>query len=199
MRVLLVSEGEHERAGALESLVTRLAPKIVQCTWDYVRRSNIHVHHGKGKGYFKKAVSWLLEARKRGFDALVFVIDRDKDRQRVEQIDQAQAENTVTGAFPRALGVAIPTFDAWMLADEQALCAVIGAVVPTQRAPEDNYGAKEACAAIMKANNCQLSQRKFYEEVANAINLQRLEQRCPQGFGKFATRVRALEAAVFGA
>jgi hypothetical protein len=83
-----------------------------------VSRKDIHAHHGKGQGYFKKALRWILEAERRGYDALVLVIDQDNTPERVQEINKAQNDQRVT--LRRALGVAIRTFDAWMLADEQA-------------------------------------------------------------------------------
>ena len=80
MKVLLVAEGKHERGkedrdGALETIVRRLHQGICQCDLDRVSRKDIHAHHGKGQGYFKKALRWMLHAQELGYDALVLVID----------------------------------------------------------------------------------------------------------------------------
>jgi hypothetical protein len=192
MKVLLVSEGEHEASGALESLVMRTLPRIVSCTWDRVSNNRIETQHSKGQGFLKRAVRWMREARKRGFDALVLVVDEDGNRRRVQEMNEAQNEDRITGTFPRALGVAIRTFDAWMLADERALSSILDAVIPTQAAPEDLTDPKAACADLLGASSCGLSQREFYAKVAKIADLLRLEQRCPKGFGVFAARLKKL-------
>lgn len=71
MRVLVVSEGKHEHSGALENLVKRLGGERATFASDRVQSNRIHAHHGQGQGFFKRALRWLLEAQKRGFDALV--------------------------------------------------------------------------------------------------------------------------------
>jgi hypothetical protein len=134
MKVLLVSEGRHELAGSLETLVRRLSPHKVEVDYNKISQGGIHTHHGKGEGYYKRAVRWLLEARKRGFEAIVLVIDEDGQAERVKEI--AEAQQYAGTEFPRAFGVAIRTFDAWMLADEQALTSVLGRPIQRQPAPE---------------------------------------------------------------
>lgn len=46
---------------------------------------------------------------------------------------------------PRALGMAIRSFDAWMLADDGVLTLVLGKPIDTQPSPEKNRDPKEAC------------------------------------------------------
>ncbi len=192
MNVLLVSEGKHEGSGALESLVRRIVSKIQSCKWDNVQRSDIHTHRGTGQGFFKRAVRWILEARKRGFDALILVIDEDGQRERIRELHAAQHETVLTASLPRALGIAIRTFDAWMLADEIALSMVLGNLVQTQPSPEELYEPKVACATLLLQSDCGLSQREMYARLANQIDLDQLASRCPKGFGVFAERLRAL-------
>ena len=195
MRVLLVAEGKHERGqedreGALETLIRRLHQGIIQCDLDRVSRKDIHAHHGKGQGYLKKALRWILEAEKRGYDALVLVIDQDNVLRRVQEITAAQ--NDQRFALRRALGVAIRTFDAWMLADEQALSRVLGFAVALQRSPEEISEAKEVCAQLLGNSPTTMSQSEFYASVAREADIDTLERRCTRGFAPFAQRVRAL-------
>ena len=72
MRVLVVAEGKHESSGALENLLNRLGEN--------------NAFHGKGQGYFKRAVRWLKEAEERGVNALILLIDEDGRDERIEQI-----------------------------------------------------------------------------------------------------------------
>jgi len=194
VRVLLVSEGQHEQSGALETLVRRLAPRVGIVEQDRIARTDIHATHGKQPGYERKAVRWILEAMRRGFDAVVLVVDQDKDRKRLKQINDAQQSKS--SDLPRALGVAIRSFDAWMLADETALSKALGVPVQRQPDPETQRDPKERCTSLLKQCEKPLSQRDMYAAVASDSDLDLIRQRCPEGFGSFADRVTKLGEAV---
>lgn len=199
MKVLLVSEGKHElgtrgpdglkRPGALEVLLAGLAEGI-DVTFECERMSNnaVHAWHGKGPGHFKRAVGWLREAKKREVDALILVIDQDGQRDRSEQIERAQAHPYVD--LPRAMGVAIRTFDAWMLADEGALTRVLGRAVDRQPEPETIRDPKGMCEALLAGSPNQMAQSEMYAGVAREIDIGVLSSRCQEGFGPFAGHVR---------
>jgi hypothetical protein len=188
MNVLVVSEGKHEQAGALENLLRRLGGDEAIFTHDRVCNDTIHAVHGKGGGYFKRAVRWLLEAKKRGFDALVLLIDQDGERERSKQI--ADAQDTSLSPLPRAMGVAIRTFDAWMLADEMALTDVLGCPVTRQAEPETIRDPKQACASLLTNGQNQMAQSEMYARIAHRLDIAVLVSRCPSGFRPFAEHVR---------
>lgn len=189
MRVLIVAEGKHERSGALERLVRRVSHRQeLECETDRANRADLHAVHGKGRGFFKRSIRWLLKAEKQGYDALVFVIDEDGHPEPARQINDAQGNETT--ALPRAFGVAVRTFDAWMLADEQALTQVLGFQVQRQRDPETIVDPKEQCAGLLARSDLGMTQTAMYKAVANAANLETVEERCPRGFRPFAQRVR---------
>ena len=149
-----------------------------------VKHPGLHVFHGKGGGFFKRSIGWMLTAKKRGFDALILLIDRDRETERVRQLDLAQAFEQVE--FRRALGVAIESFDAWILADEKALTKILGRPVRTQKTPESIRRPKEACAEL------GILRSDLYDEVCQILEIEALTQRCPEGFAPFAQRVRDL-------
>jgi hypothetical protein len=194
MRVLVVSEGEHEQGGALENLLRRLGGKEAKLVFDRVRRDDIHAHHGKGPGYIKRALRWLKEAKSREMDALILLVDQDKpEYRRSEQIREAQQYcNPKVPAFnlPRAMGVAIKMFDAWMLADEKALTEVLGCTVARQRDPETIGKPKKVCERLLESGTNPMAQREMYAEVALRLDLEVLTSRCPKGFKPFAEHVR---------
>jgi hypothetical protein len=190
MRVLIVGEGAHELDGALPTLVNRLLDTELEYDTDLVKRDKIHVHHGKGRGYFKKAVRWVFEARKRGYDAVVLVIDEDGQTERVRQIQDAQEYSGID--FKRALGVAIRTFDAWMLADETAVSRVVGSTVQRVQRPERIRNPKARASELLAACPERKTLAEMYASIAVAADIQALEERCPKGFGLFAERVRLL-------
>ncbi len=190
MRVLVVSEGKHEQSGALENLLRRLGGGGTVFDIDRVSsdRIRIHVVPGKGKPLFKRALRWLLEAEKRGLDALVLLIDQDGERERCRQIADAQ-DNEKLSHLPRAMGVAIETFDAWMLADEEALTMVLGHTVLTQPEPETIRDPKGVCAGLLGK---EMAQREMYAQIADKIDIVELSSRCPKGFKPFAEHVRRM-------
>jgi Domain of unknown function (DUF4276) len=192
MKVLLVGEGAHERSGALEAFVRRLAKAPVECDSAPVSRDDIHTHRGKGQGFFKRAVRWLLEGRKRGYDAVVLVVDEDGHPKRIDEVDRAQDEMSITD-LPRALGVAVRTFDAWMLADEQALTKVLGQSVARQRSPESIKDPKQICKSLHDDAGADISPREMYAAIAQVADVATLRQRCPKGFAPFAGRVESLK------
>jgi hypothetical protein len=194
MRVLVVSEGEHEQGGALENLLRRLGGEEAHFVFDCVGRDDIHAHHGKGPGYVKRGLRWLKEAKRKEMDALILLVDQDKpEYRRSEQVREAQEYcNPKIPAFnlPRAMGVAIRTFDAWMLADERALTEVLGCVVPRQPDPETVRDPKGICAGLLANGQNQMAQREMYAEVACRIDVDILSSRCPTGFRPFAGYVK---------
>ncbi|UCE62161.1 MAG: DUF4276 family protein [Phycisphaerales bacterium] len=204
MKALIVCEGKHERGvtaddsgeqerpGALETIVRRLAQEQHQYTLASVRRDGIRAYHGRGKGFFKRAMRWLLQAKDEGYDILVFLIDEDGERERVRQIDEAQDLVRDDCVERRALGVAIRRFDAWMLADEQALTSVLGCSVPRQRSPESIRDPKSTCEGLRDSSPSDKSLSEMYAAVADAADLDLLSARCRGGFKPFAERVHAL-------
>ncbi len=195
MRVLVVAEGKHERGtgssrGALDILVRRLLDNDPDIVLDRLANSNIHASHGRGKGCQKKAVRWMLEAAKREADAVVLLVDEDGNDERRREIDEAQASDLA--AISRALGVAIRSFDAWMLADEQALSGVLGTTVQRQPDVESIRNPKAVCMSLLSDSHSSLTQTEVYSGVSEEVDLSTLAERCPRGFAPFATRVRAL-------
>jgi hypothetical protein len=188
MRVLVVSEGKHEQSGALESLLKRLGGTHASFEYDRVSNNTIHAFHGKGKGYFKRAIRWLKEAENRQADALVFLIDEDGKSERIEQIRDAQ--DSIISRLPRALGVAIRMFDAWMLADEKALTHVLGYDVNRQTDPETIRNPKKVCKTLLVESSVQMSQSEIYAQISYVLDLDILCDRCRSGFRPFATFVK---------
>jgi hypothetical protein len=197
VRVLLISEGSHEghpapeKPQALEAIVKRVVSSSASYHWISVRnlpRGN--PLPGKGGGHFKLALKAMWYATKNAFDAVVLVTDADGDYERIRQFDQAQ-ESTRFG-IPRAFGIPVEAFDAWILADQQALSNVVGKTVPMQPDPESMRRPKEACRALMEDYGWRGSQAQFYAAVCAIADLDVIARRCPKGFGPFLDRLRML-------
>ena len=199
MRLLIVSEGPHERGkdeqrSALQTLVTRIRGADLQrVEHEKLSKRSIHAIHGKGRGYYKKAVRWLLHAeRSRRYDAVVLLVDQDGKPERLAEINDAQSYADI--GMPRAFGVAVRTFDAWMLADEIALTRVVGETIQRQSDPESIRNPKRVCEEIRNSAPTNLGLSEMYAQVAETVDLEVLEERCPLGFAPFAERTRALNS-----
>jgi hypothetical protein len=196
VRVLLVAEGEHERSGALENFVKRLGGGQASFTCARVCDNRIHAFQGTGEGYTKRALGWLEWALQEKYDAMILLIDQDGQKNRREEIRKAQEfwhqGKLELSRLPRAMGVAVQMFDAWMLADEKALTEVLGYTVAKQRDPESIREPKKACRKLL--DNCanKMAQREMYAGIALRLDLDVLSSRCSKGFKPFAERVQRM-------
>lgn len=200
MNILVVSEGKHELgsdvdSSALVALVRRELGNQPEFALEPVSNQKFRIHKPKGKSaaYEKRALACLRYAEREGFDALVLVIDEDGQAERRTGIDNAQ--NHASFQLPRALGVAIRTFDAWMLADEIALSSVLDTTVQRQKQPETIKRPKEQCEQILAEAGSDFELSEFYRFLVDEIDLDRLTERCPQGFAPFRARLGILSEA----
>lgn len=198
MKILVVSEGKHElgdaeHEGALIVLVRRALTKPAEFVAERVSDPKVRVHwrRGEGQGFLKRPLAWLRFAERNGFNALLLVSDQDGSQERAREIAAAQSDGRVP--LPRALGVAVRTFDAWMLADEQALSQVLGREVSRQKDPEGIRDPKHVCRQLLDSGGNPMSQAEFYAAVSNLANLKFVAERCPRGFAPLADRIRGLE------
>ena len=198
MRVLVVGEGKHELtdenpSSPLVELVRRMLPADVEFHREKVSSPKVRTHRLRGKAeaaYEKRALAWLSYATRESFDALILLIDHDGEADREKGIERAQ--NDTRMPLRRAMGVAIRTFDAWMLADNVALGQALDCSVPVQRSPEGVRDPKSVCKRLQSDSACELGLTEVYFRVARVVDLDRLKTRCPRGFGPFANRVGML-------
>jgi len=145
---------------------------------------------GTGGGHVKLALKAMKHAKEKGFDAVVLVTDADGYADRFKQFCEAQ--DSPRFDIPRALGIAIETFDAWILADHVALSKVLGGVVDLQSEPEGMRDPKTNCRSLMQTFDWPGSEAEFYEAVCKTMDLDFVSERCPKGFAPFLQRVSAL-------
>lgn len=192
MKVLVVAEGKHEAGtddvkGALLVLIERVLDCRLTLTYMSIRDEHFRVHGG----FEKRILRCLTFARGEQFDALVLVVDEDGDRNRRRIFDQAQDDPRID--LRRALGLAIITFDAWMLADEVAISDVLGVTVQRQPDPETIADPKARCAELLEHSDAGMSQTQLYSKIAEALTINVLVKRSPNGFGPFHERLLQLK------
>ncbi|MFV0443704.1 MAG: hypothetical protein ACK5Q5_09050 [Planctomycetaceae bacterium] len=201
MKVLLASEGSNELdydgdAGALAELVRPYLPigTVIERIRIADPRLRRNVVKGKREGhYFKRLQRLLWLAEREEFDGVVAVVDEDGVRDRREGVSKANADQAFR--IPRAFGVAIPTFDAWMLADESALSDVMNCKV--QRQPDletmKRTEPKSRVDGLNRLSDYSLTRTELYVQVAKKLDQKRLSQRCPLGFAMFRGLLLALQ------
>lgn len=187
MRALVIGDGKHEEF-SLPIIVRRLNDRIRTSEFDVWRNSQ--PIHAKGQGVFKKIIGWILEAEKRGFDAIIIVVDEDGDRSRRSQVGDAQ-QYLALSSIPRACGIAIRSYDAWFLAHQQSFSSVVGYNVDRQPDPERLIDPKERCATLIADSSID-GLSELYRRLAQQMNFEVVRERCPQGFAVFACRVEEL-------
>ncbi len=204
--LLVVSEGARDvgrATGLHEGAVRVLVRKVVDAR-EGRSTSEFEVlgveaprAHRKERGDTRRLSLALSEMKAFGCHSVAFVIDADGYTDRLSRLeDERLAIERVAGEQPIALGVAVQTVEAWLLADETALN---GAVAPepkivTQPDPESLWGAARTPAhpkAIFEAFVAMGAQPTAapYDAVASRTRIDVLEKRCPS-FRRFADEVR---------
>ena len=203
MKVLLISEGSHEghpaeeNPQALRALVRRVLPESAAYEWLAIRNLPRGNPFPGGGAHLKLALRAIKYAADKKFDALVCVTDADRRHERIAEFNAAQEDTRLLA--PRALGIAVEAFDAWILADHQALGRALGVKLPLLPSPEGYDGGKnsdrhpkQVCRQLMRQHNWNGSQAEFYEAVCGHADLEVIAARCPKGFRPFLQRLRAL-------
>lgn len=200
MRVLVCGEGDNDigksayetSEGTLQVLVSRL---LEGKELEFERQPVMHLGARRRHGGFKEKLKLAFaELAHKDCEGLVFVVDRDREEKRGERLRKARDE--VSEGKPSAVGVAIRTLEAWLLADETAFKKAFQADTPsTTKDPESiKEPKKELQGRLDAVGHSQYSEA--YVALARHSRLEVLEQRCPEGFGRFADEVRELVGAV---
>ncbi len=196
--VLIVAEGEHElMTGESDAALPRLVQRLVQSdvelqsTSRRIREFTGRVHLGRGDRLGRKFIGIIRQAEREGFDSVVVLIDQDSDKTRHQSA--AFAQNTTITSIPRAIGIAVRTFDAWFLADHIAMAKSCGATVDPQPDPETHRDPKSACESFVNEAAAPIRLRDLYSAIAEHIDVNLLRKRCPKGFAVFAERVESLK------
>jgi len=214
-RVLIACEGNHESGGkfdvalqpecelpALPRLVHRILSEPSGVEYTCTPFSKVRHVRGKGHKWGKKVKRLILLAKAGEYDAVVVLIDRDRNRNqdRIEPLKQARDEMT-TLFRSCAVGAAVETFDAWMICDENAIENSGGLKSHCHTSPESLSG-KEGSGKHPKDRAAQIfgSGKRLaeqYTSIAEHIDIGRLTERCLEGFSPFRKDVETRIAPLF--
>jgi len=208
--VLLVGEGSHElgpyrdefapsdHLPPLAQLVRRLLRDPAKPRFFCRLGKDVpNVHRGKmASRDGKKVYSAIRYARRRGWGAAVVVVDRDGPRNAGRLAGLHEGAREASASFPCAVGLAIETFDAWMIVDRNAIKKAGGDQTKAHDNPESLTGKKgtgkhpkDVADAIFGTTRGSGLGPK-YATVAEHLDLALLETACPKGFRPFADEVR---------
>jgi Domain of unknown function (DUF4276) len=201
-------EGEPDRKGAVTILVRRLLEEKLGREvkeWEMESKPLPRVNRRSPtlSGYEHKVRDAIIDARISGCTAVVVVVDRDGTRpgMRLTALADGRAHAERDGealAGKTAIGVAVETVEAWLLADEAALNAALDPDPPavTTPSPEqlDGPARTETHPKTCLRQLLDRSRREVswpYDEIAERVRLDLLAARCPEGFAPFADEVKA--------
>jgi hypothetical protein len=162
-----------------------------------------------GKGYAAKAQVAITEAHRQGLDGVAIAVDRDGRRgtERLKLLRQGRDAATAKAAMPAAVGVAIETIEAWLLADEPAIGRALRFEKPPPCGPDpesldgkpstdDHPKVRLAHHLAMDADRARANQARL-EAIAEEADVAEIERRCVKGFKPFAEEVRDRLAPIF--
>jgi Domain of unknown function (DUF4276) len=156
-------------------------------------------------GYANKLRATLGLKEGREADAIVAVVDRDGKENKDKIVELNKGRNELRQENKTcAVGLAIETIEAWLLADENALRSALGApAIQRQPDPEtlaghDNdseqhpKGRLQRLIAQTQSHGIPCDFTAHYANIARNLATQVLEKRCSEGFRPFAFQVREL-------
>ena len=157
------------------------------------------------RGYPAKAKLAITEAHRQDCAGVAIVVDRDGHRDRLKLLRQGREEAAAEVPISAAVGVAVETMEAWLLADEQAIGKVTGEVVERRQDPESLSGRRGSSNHPKDRLNALLSRdseenrtnQERLKLIAEETDVSEIEKRCPQGFGPYADEVRHRLAPLF--
>jgi hypothetical protein len=208
--VLVLGDGPNEVGTELDSPLppSRLPalPRLIHRLVDepshacYRMRLFVRIPHGNGKGdaYEKKAKAAIALARELGCQAVVILRDRDRARtvNRLRPLQRGRDAAAIDGTNPPcAVGLAVETFDAWMIADGKAVAKATDCKTGRSHPSPEGLRGQEQTGDHPKDWARELfggldAMAEAYPKVAASVNIAFLETACPEGFAPFAEEVR---------
>ncbi len=134
IRLLFVGDGDRDAATNPHLVATLIGAEVEPDAIPWPRLNEA------GRGYDRKLLFAIREARQKGLAGVVATIDKDRSpgQDRLRSMQAARAKDRETAApLPTALGCADPHAEAWLLDDPVAVRTVLGlansAAVPNVR------------------------------------------------------------------
>jgi|WetSurMetagenome_2_1015567.scaffolds.fasta_scaffold286305_1 hypothetical protein len=189
IRLLFVGDGERD-AATNPHLVGRLVSSPIEpraIPWPRLNQA--------GRGYDRKLLFALHQAREEGLDGVVATIDQDKSpgRDRLRSMESARVRHRETAApLPTALGCADPHAEAWLLDDPVAVRMALRldthAPIPTVRKTKNPKGEIDALHAGSARSSESI--RTVLVDIARSLDPARCQHARETGFEHFTKEVK---------
>ena len=189
--LLFIGDGPRDLA-----MLPGLVEGILQARFDRQCRDWHAIRLNRGKGFGRKLLFAVRQARDARWDGVVAVVDADNDRhgERLKELKAARsADRAKTPAFPTALGQVFPHGEAWLLDDPVAVrltLRLIGdvAMPNVSRITNPKESLHELVAGSERADEKYLL---LIEEMARQISSARCVHAAETGFKDFVEEVEA--------
>lgn len=189
IRLLFVGDGERDAATNPHLVTVITGAQVDPTTRPWARLNEA------GRGYDRKLLFAILQARQDGLDGVVAAVDRDTShgRDRLRELQAARAKDREKYApFPTAVGVADPHAEAWLLDDPVAVRTALrlpaDALIPTVRQVESP---KSEIVRLHRASpRSDEPVRAMLIEIAQALSVDRCQHSRETGFSQFVEDVR---------
>jgi hypothetical protein len=189
IRLLFVGDGERDAVTNphLVKLITGADVDAADVPWPRLNQA--------GKGFDRKLLFAIRQARRDGFDGVVATIDQDKSpgRDRIKDLVAARSKDRETAApLPTALGCANPHAEAWLLDDAVAVRATLKldarATIPNVRKIASPKNELTGLHAVSPRSADPI--RTILVEIAQALDPTRCAHAKETGFAHFADEVQ---------
>lgn len=216
VRLMVVGEGPHElgdpetwesdgEAGgaALPVLVHRVLREPAEVCYHKKKLSakgsrneqkRAKHRHGRGTKASGRVKIWIDRALRAGCHGVIILWDHDgddvTDRLGQMRIGRDEMANDSFAAYPAcAVGVAVKSFDAWMIADGAAVGQAEGDSANSHPSPESLGSAHATKTRAMDIFGDEEGLRVRYACVAEHTDLDTLAACCPEGFAPFKQEI----------
>ena len=188
-RLFFVGDGERDAV-----IVPAIDKRVLNATFESscTRWARLH---GAGRGYGRKLLYSLRQARDRKADGIVATVDADKEKKgrRLRALrDARESDRSRFPAFPTAIGEAVPYGESWLLDDpvavREAMNLPTDAEIPTVQQSSDP---KETLHQLLR-NSPRAEERplRVWADIAEQVDVSRCTHGKTTGFHAFVADVR---------
>ena len=188
IRLLFVGDGERDAATNPHLVTVITGAQVDPTTRPWARLNEA------GRGYDRKLLFAIAQARQDGLDGVVATVDRDSSpaRDRLHDLQAGRTRDREKHVpLPTALGVADPHAEAWLLDDPVAVRTALRlpadvpiATVRDVRSPKNEIGRLHRTSP-----RCDESIRAMLIEIAQVLSIDRCQHRRETGFSHFVEDV----------
>ncbi len=189
IRLLFVGDGERDAATN-----PHLVSTIISAPVDATARPWARLNQA-GRGYDRKLLFAIRQARQNGRDGVVATVDRDTSpgRDRIRDLQAARTKDRETHpALPTAIGAADPHAEAWLLDDPHAVKTALRLPAETHIPTVRHVASPKAEVGRLHRTSprCDEPIGVLLVEIAQALVPTRCQHGRETGFAQFADDVR---------